>query len=187
MNDAPASPEMKLISPFHIARVFNQSEALSIISLGESTSGSPWWIGRDDAVRRSAWSTTIARQQTTEWIFERLHRLCVKANRHYGFDVEALSSDLLFARYREEDHFDWHIDLGEDTIADRKISVAVQLSDEKDFTGGAWQFMYDETTNVTSEQGGAVVFPSYLPHRVTNISSGVRYSLVGWLCGPAFR
>ena len=36
-------------------------------------------------------------------------------------------------------------------------------------------------------QGSIVIFPSYLWHRVTPVTKGVRYSLVIWNLGYPFR
>jgi PKHD-type hydroxylase len=35
--------------------------------------------------------------------------------------------------------------------------------------------------------GNAIVFPSYIAHRVLPITSGMRQALVAWIHGPAFR
>lgn len=36
-------------------------------------------------------------------------------------------------------------------------------------------------------QGGVIVFPAFLLHRVTPVTAGVRHSLTLWAHGPAFR
>jgi len=36
------------------------------------------------------------------------------------------------------------------------------------------------------KQGTVIVFPSFLKHRVTEVTRGKRYSLVQWLNGPDF-
>jgi PKHD-type hydroxylase len=36
-------------------------------------------------------------------------------------------------------------------------------------------------------RGTVTMFPSYLLHRVTPVTSGERYSLTIWAHGPAFR
>jgi PKHD-type hydroxylase len=38
-----------------------------------------------------------------------------------------------------------------------------------------------------TQLGDALVFPSFLRHRVTPVSRGVRYSLVTWIEGPQWR
>lgn len=36
-------------------------------------------------------------------------------------------------------------------------------------------------------QGTATVFPGFVLHRVTPVTTGARYSLTVWAHGPAFR
>jgi PKHD-type hydroxylase len=36
-------------------------------------------------------------------------------------------------------------------------------------------------------QGAATVFPAFVLHRVTPVTSGTRYSLTVWCHGPKFR
>jgi PKHD-type hydroxylase len=37
------------------------------------------------------------------------------------------------------------------------------------------------------ERGAVIIFPSYVLHRVTRVTRGVRKSLVVWVTGPNFR
>lgn len=77
----------------------------------------------------------------------------------------------------------------------RKLSFVIQLSDLSDFDGG--EFICYKTgiteCNVTKEnpesmkKGNIILFPSFLPHGVTPVTRGTRYSLVGWVCGPRFK
>ncbi|MBI4521691.1 MAG: 2OG-Fe(II) oxygenase, partial [Gemmatimonadetes bacterium] len=39
----------------------------------------------------------------------------------------------------------------------------------------------------TRGKGQAFLFPSYIGHRVTPVTRGIRRSLVTWCVGPAFR
>ena len=36
------------------------------------------------------------------------------------------------------------------------------------------------------KQGSFIMFPSYMKHRVTPVTSGTRYSAVTWAYGPSF-
>jgi predicted 2-oxoglutarate/Fe(II)-dependent dioxygenase YbiX len=38
-----------------------------------------------------------------------------------------------------------------------------------------------------THQGSLVAFPSFMTHRVTPVTRGLRWSLVTWLEGPPFR
>ncbi len=92
-------------------------------------------------------------------------------------------------RYHEEDqgHYTWHMDGGKKT-ANRKISVSVQLSDSSDYEGGNIGLFYTRNERVASRDRGAIVtFPSWVMHRVTPVTRGVRYSLIAWIVGPRWR
>ncbi len=82
------------------------------------------------------------------------------------------------------DHYGWHMDVGPDgDTATRKISVTVQLSDPDTYEGGNLELMPGDVAIMRRVQGGAVLFPSFLLHRVTPMEKGTRYSLVAWFVG----
>ncbi|HET7413774.1 MAG TPA: 2OG-Fe(II) oxygenase, partial [Pararhizobium sp.] len=86
-------------------------------------------------------------------------------------------------------HFDWHSDIGDGLLAARrKLTIVVQLSDPADYQGGLLQTNADGHVNdATAARGSAIVFPSFVLHRVTSVTAGARYSLTTWVHGPAFR
>lgn len=67
----------------------------------------------------------------------------------------------------------------------RKISMSVQLSDSKQYSGGEMMVNCDLNTRyvLSKDKGSAIIFKSDLLHQVLPISSGERYSLVVWVCG----
>ena len=94
-----------------------------------------------------------------------------------------------FGEYGEGGHYDWHHDVNWENpgYSDRKISVVLQLSDPESYSGGDFQFREVETPRGFRQQGSLLAFPSYLLHRVTPVTSGTRYSLVGWMEGPKWK
>jgi PKHD-type hydroxylase len=133
------------------------------------------------------------------WLVARIEHKVLQANRNaFGFDVAGFP-DLQFAEYHAEsaDHFGWHIDNCWVPDADkrlpftRKLSFACLLSDANTYEGG--RFEADLTggqalrAECMTQLGDALVFPSFLRHRVTPVSRGVRYSLVTWIEGPQWR
>jgi PKHD-type hydroxylase len=93
-------------------------------------------------------------------------------------------------RYKstDEGHYNWHID--STTPVDgmqRKLSISILLSDPSEFEGGELQFKGIEDQKILTKQGSIVVFPSFIEHRVTPVTKGVRYSAVTWASGPSFR
>lgn len=109
------------------------------------------------------------------------------ANWNYAINSQ---ENIQLGRYRSEDkgHFDWHIDAfpPKDGIQ-RKLSMSILLSDPSEFEGGEFQFNGMEDEKVLTTQGSIVVFPSFIEHRVTPVTKGVRYSAVTWFSGPSFR
>ena len=72
-------------------------------------------------------------------------------------------------------------------MIDRKLSIIIQLTDENEYEGGNFEFKYIQTPESCRIQGSVLVFPSYNEHRVTEVTKGVRNSLVCWMEGPRWR
>jgi PKHD-type hydroxylase len=72
---------------------------------------------------------------------------------------------------------------------DRKISIIIQLTDPSEYEGGEFEMDYQyEQPNKEDlkKKGTIIVFPSFIPHRVTELTKGTRKSLVAWVEGPKF-
>ena len=90
----------------------------------------------------------------------------------------------------EDGHYDWHHDINwnENNGLDRKLSVTVQLSNPDEYEGGNFEFGECQTPQQEMKTKGTVlVFPSYLRHKVSPVTKGVRKSLVAWFEGPQWR
>jgi PKHD-type hydroxylase len=88
-------------------------------------------------------------------------------------------------RYTSNDFFGKHTDnymCNKDKI-DRKITLSVQLTDEKDFIGGDF-YIFSQSGPKT--KGSVVAFPSFLPHEVTPVTFGTRWSMISWAWGKDF-
>jgi len=110
----------------------------------------------------------------------------------FMFDGIKLTEPAQFTVYPEKGFYDWHIDLssfgrqGQNPI--RKISMTCLLSDPSEFTGGDLLFSDVPEYNPTPlKQGQAIFFASFLRHKVTPITKGIRKSLVMWFGGPPFK
>ncbi len=111
----------------------------------------------------------------------RLNDALVDVNyRHFGFGL-AGNEPLQFAEYGIGDKYDDHLDIGPGAAALRKLSVSVQLTDPSTYDGGDLHIW--GTGRVDRTRGIAIVFPSYLVHRVEPVTRGVRHSLVAWAVG----
>lgn len=172
---------------------FTDTELTQIIEIGESGIASPATIGvgKLDNNYRSTEVSWIHYDQNTDWLYNRLRYIVQNLNSdYYGFDVHGLCESLQFSVYTsdKQGHYDWHTDASGNTQTPRKLSVVIQLSDPEEYQGGNLEILSSrEPTVITKQKGLAVVFPSYVLHRVTPVTSGVRKTLVAWITGPKFR
>jgi PKHD-type hydroxylase len=66
--------------------------------------------------------------------------------------------------------------------------IPPRQSQGKDFTAYWENFLTnDEARTLKMTKGMAWFFPSYMLHRVTPVTKGVRRSLVLWVGGPEFK
>ena len=125
-------------------------------------------------------------------LYERIaQEVIMHNNQHFKFDLDSIREQIQYTEYHAKDKgkYDWHLDLGSGWASLRKLSVTINLSDPKDYDGGVLEFDLGgkTTTQAPKEKGSITVFPSYLLHRVTPVTRGVRKSLVLWIGGNAFR
>ena len=114
----------------------------------------------------------------------------IKANEiQYHYNITKFTP-CQFARYNVGDFYDFHQDNDLEYEVDiRKLSMTVQLSDPETYEGGEFYF-YDGNKNtepLLQEQGSIIIFDSREWHRISPVTEGVRYSLVSWNLGPAFK
>ena len=94
--------------------------------------------------------------------------------------------DIVLLRYENTDKYDWHLDIGNNAPF-RKLTFIVQLSDSDDYDGGNLEFMNMITDgNLFRKKGQIIIFPSFVPWRITKVTKGVRNSIEGWIHGPSF-
>lgn len=173
---------------------FSATECDAIIEYGLAQTPIESYVGEDRSVdnniRRNRVCFLRSQDQANHWIFSRISDGVRSINQQFwNFDLDFIET-LQFTRYdRDADFYGAHVDMGYGKIEQRKLSVSIQLSDETAYTGSDLQFhncgmnFYDSVR----ERGTIIMFPSWVVHQVTPISSGTRYSLVGWVIGPPFK
>lgn len=122
----------------------------------------------------------------SRWIFEKLWSAIEEVNQRYQFELYGIR-EVQIARYGVGGFYDWHLDIGKTDTSSRKLSVSVQLSGPESYEGGELVLRDYVNEEPVKEIGSVIVFPSYLSHRVNEIRSGERWSLVAWVHGPPFR
>jgi PKHD-type hydroxylase len=122
------------------------------------------------------------------WVFHRLAFIVAELNaRYYNFDLSGFGEPLQLTHYDNVDKgtYNWHADKGVRTS--RKLSVVLQLSDPLEYEGGELQVNNGSELTIPRQRGLIVAFPSYTLHRVTEVTSGTRQSIVAWVSGAPFR
>lgn len=146
-------------------------------------------------VRRSDVKFLTMNEQNM-WIFERINGVIEILNdRFYNMDLYGYDA-MQYTEYNSEEkgHYGFHMDsaIGAANAlgGTRKLSMSMFLNDPSEYKGGKFQFNEGTEKNaidVPQKKGRMIVFPSFMIHRVTPVTKGVRKSLVVWVMGPKFR
>jgi len=141
---------------------------------------------------------TKKRVTTIGWIpfkempemYDQINNFIQKANlNHFGFGNVQITEQAQFTEYPEGGFYDWHMDTDVNMKHEppvRKISMTLLLSPENQFEGGDLELMAPGKT-VKLKQGHAIIFASFINHRVAPVTRGVRQSLVMWFGGEPFK
>lgn len=121
------------------------------------------------------------------WLFTRLEEAVLRLNDSYRFDLKGFYEGAQVARYGPGGHYDWHVDLGMQAQAARKLSISIQLSHSDEYEGGDLEFLGPTDEKAPRGRGALVAFPSFVTHKVHPVTRGERLSLVSWISGAPFR
>ena len=109
---------------------------------------------------------------------------------YYRYDLVG-TFEIQFLKYNKHDGYDWHCDYGvsENPYAPRKLSMIIQLSNMWEYSGAdvSLRDWHNREHLLSRECGNMVVFDSRVPHRVSPLTLGERYSLVAFAHGPEWR
>lgn len=126
------------------------------------------------------------------WLFVRVRDAMRELNgRYFGFDVDwDRAIDFQFTEYRPGHFYAAHEDMAmeQDREVERKLSCSILLSDPAEHAGGELIVSRKRLRpGKMTAPGTLIAFPSYVPHEVTPVTSGMRCSLVAWYMGPRWR
>jgi PKHD-type hydroxylase len=135
-------------------------------------------------------NTTVRFSNRGHWFEEHMKYFANLGNKECQWDYDIQDHEnIQFAEYGPEQHYNWHVDVfplsGQST--DRKITVVCLLNELSEFTGGEFQIRLYSEYVAPLTKGSVIAFPSFLEHRVTPVTSGMRKSATIWLNGPRFR
>lgn len=174
---------------------FTPQECQQIVNLAEKNYPSTASVGgTKDSSRisreiRSANIFTIDNSKENRWIYEKIANIVAVINNvHFDYEIAGITHQIQLIEYRSDEsvkgHYNWHIDAGNGEPVHRKISLTAQLSDPNDYEG-CELIINNHGTDIigTKERGSVHLFPSYMPHKVSPITKGIRHALVIWIHG----
>lgn len=136
-----------------------------------------------------------------KWIYKELLKFIDMGNKAgYNFDLNRAEA-IQYTRYDSNGHYEWHVDQLNGPIEDskpdtRKLSLCLNLTDPSEYEGGDFWVCKPHPLPENAEtikldfmqtRGAAVVFPSYVFHKVAPVTKGTRHSLVCWMRGSRWR
>ena len=194
-----ADSDTRMAPLVEVEAVFSPEECRRIIArrevLGFDHAPIPTYAGgaRSQVIDRSVRTTLrthLFDNPDHRWIFDRLGEVIRITNDHTWRFRLSFMEPLQHLSYPEGGHFLWHSDLGDTGITSlRKVSATILLSAPSDYEGGDLQLLVaGKEVTPGRGQGKAVLFPSFMNHRVTEVTRGTRHVLILWTVGKtAFR
>ena len=178
-----------------IGPIFTPKLCKKIIDLSITLKKERGKIGHKDV--KNAATDETKRQSTISWIefkkmqpvYDDLRYLVQKINRNnFGFNNIKITEPAQVSEYSKGQFYDWHTDSSIDMDTEppvRKLSMTLLLNDPSEFEGGNLEIAEKKMSHM--KQGHAAIFASFLQHRVTPVTKGVRKSLVVWFSGEPFK
>ena len=159
-----------------------------VVSLPNKKASTIYQEGGDDyRISDIRWLPQFS-QSDWKWVYQRMWKWANIANDdNWGFDIMGWRDSPQYTHYAFPDgKYDYHGDNLSESISHRKISMSVLLQEAE--AGGKFQLLYGrEPYTIDLNKGDAVIFPSFILHRVTRILSGERKSIVSWISGQPFK
>ena len=175
--------------------IFTPEQCKMIIDAGRRQPPQKAQVGMG---KPGAGTDTNKRVTTISWLpfdemkdmYNDINKFIQRANlNHFGFEDIQITEQAQFTEYPVGGFYDWHMDCDVNMAHEppvRKISMTLLLSHENEFEGGDLELMAPGKF-AKLKQGHAVIFASFLNHRVAPVTRGVRQSLVMWFGGKPFK
>lgn len=146
---------------------------------------------QDKSIRSSSvkW---VPKNKEWGWLYDKMMTMIKEANDTiWNFDLYSVLDDIQYTEYHatNDGHYGWHQDIGPGALSTRKVSITVQLSGPDEYEGGDLEYWKGGQDIQKAPRGKGVVFifPSYMMHRVTPVTKGVRRSFVLWVGGGHYK
>lgn len=175
----------------YMDNVFTPEECQKIIDYGNSLENIKASVSKENIIDNKIRDSNISwikSNEHTKWFYEKLAYVAITLNNNFfKFNLYGFIEDLQFTKYEKDQYYSAHLDK---IISNqvRKLSIVVQLSNEKDYDGGELKIYENKKgKSLHKAQGTVFAFPSYMLHEVLPVKKGTRYSLVTWISGPSFK
>ena len=177
--------------------IFTPEQCKMIIAAGRSEPKQDAYVGNKQGIKGGVLDTKT-RTSHISWIpfkkmgdmYKDIEQIMKTTNgNHFGFDGMQITEMAQYTEYPEGGFYDWHVDNDVNCAHEppvRKISMTCLLSPESEFEGGDLELMAPGKF-AELKQGHAIIFASFLNHRVNPVTKGMRQSLVCWFGGKPFR
>ena len=175
---------------------FTSEELTRIIDYCDALPKEPAVVNADtqNPEIRTSEISWIKQNQDTEWIYDKLSYVIRNLNgQFYNFDMYGFTEDMQYTVYDSSvtGHYTWHQDYGagvDGSLPPRKLSLVLQLSDPSEYEGGDLEILSSaQPSTVDKAKGLIAVFPSFMLHRVSPVTKGIRKTIVIWATGPSFK
>lgn len=137
---------------------------------------------KDESIRKtSAYPLDVAEVKD---LYDSVIGVAVQVNSEiWNYSLQG-ADPIQFLKYNIGGHYDWHLDIGSGKHMYRKLSFVIPLSPPESYDGGELIIKAGVKERAAPlEQGKMILFPSFILHKVTPVTRGERYMLVGWLRG----
>lgn len=140
-----------------------------------------------------------------QFIYDRINPFVQTANTNANWNYEYdYCESAQYTIYKKNQHYGWHTDQSDEPYQSnnvnfngkiRKLSCTLLLNNSNEYEGGDFEFDFRnfktgsniKKASELKNQGDLIIFPSFIWHRVTPVTKGVRKSLVLWFIGPPFK
>ncbi|MBI3715099.1 MAG: 2OG-Fe(II) oxygenase [Betaproteobacteria bacterium] len=166
-------------------RAFSASECSTIIELADNLEAAKDQFQNYGEVRGASTIWWLPTAKAPKWLTQRLRELMREAATEYAFDISLPMENLKLMAYRRGNRVPWHVDCGGRAFT-RKLTLTLLLSSPATFDGGKLT-LANYAADLHRDIGDAVIFPSFMAHKVTTVAKGTRHTLIAWAHGQPFR
>jgi len=108
----------------------------------------------------------------------------------YKYELDEDNFECLIHKFQNGQGYCFHRDINKYRPY-CKLAASVQLSRSEEYSGGDLIFFENEDprshNTIKKERGAITVFPSFCVHKVSTVTTGIRYSMILFFYGPPFR